>query len=231
MQTRASRRNRARSLGRKTDPAHARSHPRAFSNAEQGQREEGREGECTRAAIILGRAEPSRLEPSGAIIRTFANRLGERRENYRRETLSRLSCSSGTALEETGRLRPLNTRGPHSEGEGEREKEMPPSRATGASIFVLLDATQRVKTRELPSIGSRWGCSLACLSARIKLCLNFPRARSREEDPVVRYRTRALFATVSGVDALIWTPIRSTLFGQLEAPGIRRIDGVIPAWT
>lgn len=58
---------------------------------------------------------PSRAESNGAIIRTFANQLGERCENYRRETLSRLSCPLGTALEETGRLRALNSCGPHRE--------------------------------------------------------------------------------------------------------------------
>lgn len=58
---------------------------------------------------------PSRVESNRAIIRTFANQLGERCENYRRETLSRLSCPLGTALEETGRLRALNSCGPHRE--------------------------------------------------------------------------------------------------------------------
>ncbi|KAL0120940.1 hypothetical protein PUN28_008569 [Cardiocondyla obscurior] len=56
-------------------------------------------------------------ESNGAIIRTFANQLGERCENYRRETLSRLSCPLGTALEETGRLRALNSVWPPSRGE------------------------------------------------------------------------------------------------------------------
>lgn len=64
--------------------------------------------------IIIGQ---SHVEASrAAIIRTFTNRLGERCENYRRETLSLdLSCPLGTALKETGRLRPLNSRRPHRE--------------------------------------------------------------------------------------------------------------------
>lgn len=69
-------------------------------------------GVRARAAIIFGRG---RVESNGAIIRTFANQLGERCENYRHETLFRLSCPLGTALEETGRLRALNSCGPHRE--------------------------------------------------------------------------------------------------------------------
>jgi len=63
---RASRRNRARSLvGRKTDPAHARPHPRAFSNSrEQRQRETWRRRMHACNHPRSSRAEPARAERS-----------------------------------------------------------------------------------------------------------------------------------------------------------------------
>lgn len=75
-----------------------------------------RKTERERARARCNHLRPSRVESNGAIIRTFANQLGERCENYRREMLSRLSCPLGMALEETGRLRALNS-WPPSKGE------------------------------------------------------------------------------------------------------------------